>query len=274
MRVPDRSNRPATPERYAAARAAADALARCEIERGASAVALAGSWARGDAYRHSDLDLWVVAARPGRALFVRDSFLVSVARKTAAGLRAELRDPALVGQVVPAWREVRILADPRGVAARLRERALRFRWGPISTPCDRYVARTMLEWGEEAVKLTRLVAEGHAESAAVQRNLLANALAGIVAVDRRMFYHENGLWEAVGRDRGGRWHRLQRRALGLDGGTFLASCRAALDLYGLTLDTLRAPLRARDRAALAAVRACWERGPGTRAAERPSAGPP
>ncbi len=257
-------NRPASGERYRAARALAESLSRREIGRGAAAVVLAGSWARGDAYHHSDLDLWVVTDRPGRELFARDSFLVSIARKSPAGLRSELRAPSQVGQVVPAWREAHILADPRGVAARVRRQALRFRWGPLSRACDRYVVRAMLEWGEEAVKLTRLLGEDQLESAAVQRNLLVDALAGIVAVDRRLFYNENGLWEAVGRGRGARWHRFQRRALGLDGASPRRSCEAALDLYGLTVDTLRAPLTPNDRSVLATVRAAWSERVGVR----------
>ncbi len=224
----------ATALEYADVLRVARGVAGEEIRRGAAAVVLAGSWARGDAHRDSDVDLWAVGRARGQDLRVVEGRIVSVARKTVADLRGELRSPRLAGCVVPAWRECRILADPRGVARRLKRRAARFRWAPLRAQCDRYVASAFTEWAEEAVKLTRLLAEGRNESAAVQRNLLVDAMAGLVAVELRLFYDENNLWERVGARMGPAWHRQQRRALGFGVGSFEESCAAALELYRST----------------------------------------
>jgi predicted nucleotidyltransferase len=222
-------------------------VAATEMARGGSAVILAGSWARRDAHRHSDVDLWVVGPARSNSFRAVRGRLVSVARKTSAQFRSELRSPRLVGTVVPAWRAGIILEDRRGIARRLQREAARFRWSTIGARCDRYVARSLTEWAEEAVKLTRLLADGRPESAAVQRNLLADALAGLVAVDRRMFYDENGLWEGVGRRMGATWHRHQSRALGLGGASLEESCRSALDLYRATAAALAPRLSTEQR---------------------------
>jgi predicted nucleotidyltransferase len=223
-------------------------VAAAEVARGASAVVLAGSWARADAHRHSDVDVWVIGRRRGHEFRVREGRILSVARKTVADLRAELRSPRLAGCVVPAWRTCRILVDRRGAARRLQREAARFRWSRLRARCDRYVADSLTEWAEEAIKLTRLLADGDEESAAVQRNLLVHAMAGLLAVDRRLFYNENDLWERVGHRMGAAWHRRQRRALALGGGSFEDSCQAALELYRATAEALSPRLTNAQRA--------------------------
>lgn len=240
-------NPTARPGEYAAVRRLARAEADVEREHGAIAVVLAGSWARGDAHRGSDVDLWAIGRTPGHDLREVEGRIVSVSRKTAAELRTELRSPRWAGIVVPAWRWARILFDPRGVAHRLQNQARRFRWDAIGPQCDRYVAASIVEWAEEAVKLTRLWADGRRESAAVQRNLLVNAMAGLLAIDRRLLYSENELWERVAHGMGPSWHRLQARALALGGESLEASCRAALDLYRVTAEALDPRLKVRQR---------------------------
>jgi hypothetical protein len=227
-------NAPADADTTRRVRALAGLLAREHAARGARAVLLSGSWARGDARRHSDIDLWVIGARTLRTTRLRQGFLVSVRESTAASELRDMRKPGRAGQVVLAWREAIALSDPRGVAARLQRRARAFRWGPIARAADRYVASQLVEWSEEAVKLTRLMADGARETAAVQRNHLAIGMAGLVAVRMRLFYHETQLWEEVGArmDRG--WHEAQRSALMVSNRNFESSCEAALELYRRT----------------------------------------
>lgn len=240
-------NPTAGPGEYAAVRRLARAEADVERERGASAVVLAGSWARGDAHRGSDVDLWAIGRTRGHDFRMVNGHIVSISRKTTTELRGELRSPRWAGIVVPAWRSARILSDPRGVAHRLQTQARRFRWDAIGPQCDRYVAASIVEWAEEAVKLTRLWADGRRESAAVQRNLLVNAMAGLLAIDRRLLYSENELWERIGQGMGPAWHRLQSRALALGGESIEVSCRAALHLYRVTAEALDPRLTARQR---------------------------
>ena len=236
-------NPPATVAEQLRGRAVFDPLARQFADRGAVAVVLGGSWSRGEAHRHSDIDMWVLGRRAGQTTLLRDGFHVHVERTTERLERARFRDPRRVGGSVPGWRSALLVYDPKGVAAKIQEEARRFRWAPIAGRCDRWVAHEVAAWSEEAIKLVRALGEGSLETAAVQRNLLANRLAIVLAVHRRILYvTENELWERVGRRVGGAWWSAQRAALGVPRGDVGASCRAALELYRLTALAVRRTL--------------------------------
>ncbi len=228
-------NPPASPQEKRKARAAARSVARVYARKGASCVVLAGSWARGDAHRASDLDLWVLwppRVRARSETLWREPFIVNVQHSTPAGERRKLQEPRQIGGHIPGWREAIPLYDPRGIAARLKSEARAFRWEKAASRCDRWVAESMVGWAEEAIKLVRALAEGNLSTAAVQRNLLVDALGFVMAIHRRTFWgSENEFWERIGSRVGGRWQVLQRQALALDGRDGTASCRAALDLY-------------------------------------------
>ncbi len=250
-------NPPASLAETRHARRVARLVARECVAQGATAVILAGSWARGDARRFSDLDVWsfVTRRKPSSELgFVqRRGFLVSIMETTPEAEVKAMRDPARAGRVVLAWREAIPIWDPRGAAARVQRRALSFTWDGMAGAADKYVASELVGWAEEVVKLTRLVADHAFESAAVQRNLLANRMAGLVAVQKRMLYRENGLWEAVGGIMGRRWRAAQRAAFGVDRRPFTATCDAALELYRLTAEANLGVLRPRDREIVSGV---------------------
>ena len=221
----------ARPADYRRARRVAESVAPEYARRGARAVVFAGSWVRGDAHRASDIDLWVLGSRRSTEMLWRPPFMVSVNRTTEATERRRLRDPARMGGSVPGWRVATPLYDPHGTAAGLKSEARRFRWQDVTTRCDRWVARSLVEWAEEAVKLVRAMAEGELQTAAVQRNLLADGLGLTTAIHRRLFWDsENGFWERLGEAMGGRWQHAQRRALG-EGTDLVRSVEAALDLY-------------------------------------------
>lgn len=232
-------NPPATRSDYRRALAVARRAANELAHGGARAVVLTGSWARGDARRESDIDLWAIGRRRGNRILARDGFLVTVALTTPTAERRKLRDPQRVGGCVPGWRIARPLYDPSGIAAGLRSEARRFRWTSLGASADRWVADQTVAWAEEAIKLVRALAVGSRETAAVQRNLLVDALGFVVAVRLRQFWDsENEFWERIGRRAGGRWARAQRAALGLSGVGFEESCRAALELYARTARTV------------------------------------
>ncbi|MCI4373168.1 MAG: hypothetical protein L3K02_05950 [Thermoplasmata archaeon] len=101
----------------------------------------------------------------------------------------------------------------------------------------------MVAWGEEAVKIVNSMARGEQDTAAVQRNLLADSLVFVVAVHRRIAWvTDNGLWNRLGREEGSLWWNAQRRALALDGETLEQSVEAALNLYALTARRVRSVL--------------------------------
>ena len=239
-------NRRAPPARavdYARANRVARDLARDFARRGARAVLLSGSWVRHEARQCSDIDLWVLG-RAGRPSFRwQEPFLVSVSRIHPATEREKFLEPPHTGELLGAWRTARILYDPHGDARRLQRYAAGFRWGRLGRRCDRWVARTVVAWGEEAVKLVSSLARGEPDTAAVQRNLLAQSLAFVLAVHRRtVWLTDNGLWERLGRTEGREWWDAQQRALGLRDESLAQSCTGALDLYRLTFERVRSVL--------------------------------
>jgi Nucleotidyltransferase domain len=229
-----RRNPVATSGARARALVVARTVARRRSRLGFPSVVLVGSWARGTARRHSDIDLVAVGSRSDHLTLYERGFFVTIKETTFAAESGEMRDPRRAGQAVLGWREAIPLLDSSRAAARLKRQALRFGWERLAPAADRSVAKDLVGWAEESVKLMRLMADGLHESAAVQRNLLVNAMAGVMAVRRRLLYNENDLWEQIGERTGPRWHRAQRSALGLGRTTFEGSCEAALELYRMT----------------------------------------
>jgi hypothetical protein len=216
--------------------------------KGRSAIVLAGSWARGDAHEWSDLDLWVVGRRRPNRILLREGYLVCVRYSSPTSERREMRNPARWDGAVPGWRGARILQDPNGVAARLKQEAREFRWTSVRGARDRYIANQLAAWAEEVGKLLRALETGERETAAVQRNLLANYMAFLRALPlERLWDTENGLWERVGRWAGPEFRAAQRAALGTDGGSWRQSCEGALRLYALTAQANERALRGENR---------------------------
>jgi hypothetical protein len=251
---------------YARANRVARDLARDFSRRGARAVLLSGSWVRHEARRYSDLDLWVLG-RAGRPSFRwHDPFLVSISRIHPATERQKFLEPPHTGELLGAWRTARILHDPHGDARRLQEYAASFRWERVGRRCDRWVARTVVSWGEEAVKLVSSLARSERDTAAVQRNLLAESLAFVLAVHRRIVWlTDNGLWERLGRTEGWEWWEAQQRALGLRDESLAQSCTGALVLYRLTVERVRSVLTKDELATVEKVLSMIARCPGVAA---------
>ena len=247
----------------------ARSVAREYRDRGATSVVLGGSWARGDAHRESDLDVWVFGMRTGGDLLWRPPFMVVVDRRSVRAEERRLRTPPHIGGSVPGWRVARPLHDPHAIARRLRAEARRFQWSTVRPKCDRWVAEQVVRWAEEAIKLVRALATGNFATAAVQRNLLAEGLGFVIAIHRHWFWDsENEAWERIGRAVGGTWGAAQRAALGIPRGSVATSCQGALALYGATAEEIGPLLRPDERAIVAnACRVAGVPGPAT---SRPS----
>lgn len=212
----------------------ANTLASELVARGASAVLLAGSWARGDAHPESDIDLWAISDHTSYELLRRDGFLIALSHETLESELEALSDPGSVCWAVPGIREAIVLQDPKGAAASLKAEAASWYWEPIAERCDRWTAAQVTGWAEEAHKLVGGLSTNRRWMAAAQRSLLALHLAQVMAVKLRIFYEtDNVMWDRVAEAMGGDWRVAQETSFAADSSDLISSCAAALDLYRL-----------------------------------------
>ena len=124
------------------------------------ALALTGSYARGEAGRHSDIDLLrftmgePTTERERYRLWLVDDRLVSVTTTTVAAKRAELARPETALWAVPGLRQARILFDHDGRLAALLAEARAFTWTPsLRHAAAAYASDTLAGLAEEVHKL-------------------------------------------------------------------------------------------------------------------------
>ncbi len=184
-------------------------VSRKLIDQGAEAVVLFGSWARGDAYKESDIDIHAIGR--GSAMSsndFRDSCSPCLGKPPEITMR--LSEARKVGGIVPAWRSAKIIYDPKGIAEALKREAREWRWELLGIRADKWVAEELTGWAEEVHKLIGNLELGQKNSAAVQRSLLAIHLAQILAVHHRILYDsENQLWDLVSAEMGQNGQRFR-----------------------------------------------------------------
>jgi hypothetical protein len=210
------------------------------VEKGAEAVVLFGSWARGDAYKDSDIDLHALGKGPHYGLDRYRGFLISVSWATAGQNRRAFNDPGKVGGVIPAWRGAVIIHDPKGIAKALKQEAREWRWESLGDRIDGWVAEELTGYAEEVHRLMGNLRLKRKSAASVQRSLLAIYIAPIIAVHHRILYDtENQLWDVVSARMGMKWSKTQSAALGEDTSSFEETCQASLKLYELAATEVR-----------------------------------
>jgi hypothetical protein len=218
----------------------AERVAAALVERGARAVALVGSRARGDATADSDLDLAVVGEGPRYRLEIHDATLVSLGWASAEEQLRRLDDPEWLATHVPGWRDAVVLLDPEGLANEIKAQALDWDWSGVDTQCDEWVAETITGLAEEVEKLAASVRSGDDQTAAIQRSILVLRLPGVMAIHRRILYRsENRLWDLVADELGAAWRQAQKSALGLEADNHDAGCGSALSLFELAVQEAR-----------------------------------
>jgi len=220
-------------------------------------VLLAGSYARGDAASHSDIDLIRFAPILPEAdadrytLAYREGHLVSLSTTTVDAKRAELGRPETAIWAVPGLRQARILLDRDGVLAALLGEAWDFRWEPLQAEADVYASYNVMGLAEEVHKVLGAL-ERADESAALNATwALVAGLSRAVIVQRGVLIRtENAYFqqaqEAAGL--GSAWSRAFRVAAGFEAlpagvSPVMARASAALRLYHETATLLSSALQ-------------------------------
>lgn len=227
------------------------AVSRKLVKLGAEAVVVFGSRVREDAYEESDVDIHAIGKGHSR-LERHQGFLVSICWMTSTQHRQAFENPSEAGGIVPAWRNAKIIYDPKGIANLLKQEAKNWQWQHLNKKADKWVAEQVTGYAEEVHRLVGNIQLGRIRAAAVMRSVLAIRMAQILAVQTRIFYDtENQLWNLVSARIGTEWERLQCVALGEGNQAFEDTCRAALELYAFVAREVKHLLNRQQRQVVA-----------------------
>lgn len=216
--------------------------------KGARAVVVTGSYARGEAGKDSDLDLVIIGDGPSYLLEARAGRLVAQKWTSEAECRARFTDPGSVGSHVPGWRDSIVLHDPEGIATRLRREAQSWEWSSLGAGCDAWVAEEVTGLAEEVQKVVVALGSGRTLRAAARRDVLVLRLAPVLAVHYRLLGgSEEALLERLGVRIGPAWTQAQAAAFATAGENLEASCAAALRLYRIAAESVAPILGERQR---------------------------
>ena len=227
------------------------------------AVALAGSYARGDATRWSDVDIIrYVATMPETTeerytLVIRDGLLISISTTTIAAKAAEMARPESAIFAVPGLRQARSLHDLTGALAALHQQARDFAWEPLRMAAAAYASEMVMGLAEEAHKLLGALSRHDKYAMSYTTYGMVLGLTRAVAVGLGVLIEsENSYFrqaqEAVGADSA--WTRYHRLATGFIADTShalpatshttpaTAAGSAALHLYRETAQLLASQL--------------------------------
>jgi predicted nucleotidyltransferase len=230
------------------------------IVPGTVAIAVVGSFGRGDPGPESDVDVTrfmvtLPPAEPERYRIVyRGERLVAVLDNTLDAVRSGLVAPERAIWTVPYLRSVRPLYDPDGELARLQRDSQSFAWAPLQSRANEYASHRLMKFTEEALKLGLALRAGDEQRIMTETVWLILGLPLVIATQRGILLDNEvraplQVQATVGRD--SRWSQQYRAAVGIGGSSSVeARGRAALDLYVLTVDLLDDVLQPRDRSVI------------------------
>jgi predicted nucleotidyltransferase len=234
---------------------------------GTIALSLAGSYARGDATRWSDVDIiryaetMPVTSEERYTLLPRSGRLVSLTTTRIATKQEELALPREAIFAVPGLRQARILHDPTGALEALHQRARDFSWEPLRVVANAYASEMVMGLAEEAHKLLGALSRRDESAAIYATHGAVRGLTLAVAVGRGVLIEsENSYFRQVQKAAGpdSAWTRYHRIAAGfVVGSSRLAPATsagiAALHLYRETAHLLLAALLPRHLAVIEAT---------------------
>jgi predicted nucleotidyltransferase len=206
------------------------------------ALSFAGSFARGQAGPHSDVDLQVyVRELPESRYDLRlwDDYLVSLAYKTIEEERDSLSHPKRAIWCVPGLRQAVILLDKDGTLARIKQAAQTFDWSALQAKADEYAVDELMGCAKEVRKILNGLLRSEESTVLYALLGLTLGMCSAVAVQRGLLIETENRYfdivqDSVGRD--SNWTRAFRLALGADPVPvnvphFQARGRAGLALY-------------------------------------------
>ena len=221
------------------------------------AMALIGSFARGDAGQFSDVDILRFFAeeagnRPGAGSHAVDGRLVVVSDIAEAKIDGWFTQPQVATQIVVGLRDAWPLWDPDGYFAKIQRRSRDFVWDDaMQKKADAYASREMAGWAEEAHKGLEGLRTGDTGR---MINALLGLSWGLTSVMRVklgvLLQSDNSFLSeviaAVGED--SEWAKLCRSAFGIDGNSHLEErVKSGLRLYALTAQMIEKAIRLEDR---------------------------
>ena len=221
-------------------------------------VGMAGSYARGEESKYSDVDLDIYVNQLPENLYDRytlrylDGRLISLKYTLLNDERSALTNPRRAIWAVPGLRGMKILLDKDGSMAALQKAARDFDWSPLQPAADEFAAEMVMGNAEEAHKILSGLARKH-ESTVLYASwgLIKNMLEAVVVQRGMMIISENRYFDliqdSVGRD--SEWTSAFRAAWGLEEGAANYQSRgaAALMLYRLSAGMFDGLIREKHR---------------------------
>lgn len=224
------------------------------------AIALLGSYARGDAGPFSDVDLLFLMAAdappPTRTSFLVADRLVTVNAVRPDQIDGWFTEPEQAVNGVAALRDGIALQDPHGLFAPIQRRAHAFRWtAEMQAKADRFASRELVGLIEEAHKGLEGLRRNDIGRLLNARFGLSWLLARVVRVQRGILGNsDNSFYDDVCASLGqeSRWSRLLATAFGIatadsPSPSLHEEVVAGLQLYCETARLLAATLQADDR---------------------------
>ncbi len=233
-----------------------EALAERSRRPDVSAIALMGSFARGDAGTFSDVDLvrFLQMHGPQRdpeTHWLGEAFVV-VSDVTPSEVEAWFTRPEKATAFIAGLRTARALWDPRGHFHAIRERARAFVWDTaMQAKADAWAGARMVGWIEEVHKGLEGLRRDDEGRMLNARYGLSWGLTNVVRVRRGVLLTgDNAAYpqvvEHIGAD--SPWARLSRRAFGIaDGLALREQVEAGLRLYVVTATLLADALKPDER---------------------------
>lgn len=209
---------------------------------GVIAIALTGSYARGENKQFSDVDVNIfVNVLPLEPYTLRywDNHLVSLKYELVENERLALARPERAIWAVPGLRHMRILLDPSGELAALRQSALDFDWRTLQPAANEYAIEELTGCAEEVHKIMGGLAREHESTVLYAVAGLLKGLGNALAVQRGLLIDsENRYYQIIQESLGPKheWTRAFRFTLGADLGpadvpAYQTRGRSALMLY-------------------------------------------